>query len=160
MKRLVTLARRPHTLVALLALVALSACTQAPPVLGLETLPNWWQTTPSVTLTDYGTLTLEFTFKSTAPGDADFTGDAGGSDPADELQLWSAPTGEAPSVTFLEFPAGTYPPGSNLSWKVVVDLKALSQTETGIAVRPQPAVFGTMGPDMLELVSARGTLRR
>jgi len=159
-KRFVTLARRPHVLAALLVLVALTACSRPAPTVGFETLSYWWRTTPSVKLAGYSTLTLEFTFKSTAPSAADFTGDAGGSDPADELQLWSVPTGEAPDVTFLEFPAGSYPPGSNLSWKVVVDLKALSQTETGIAVRPSPAVFGTMGPDMLELVSAKGTLHR
>lgn len=160
MKRFVTLARHPHVLAALLVLVALTACSQPAPTVGFETLSYWWRTTPDVKLSGYSTLTLEFTFKSTAPSAADFTGDAGGSDPADELQLWSLPTGEAPDVTFLEFPAGSYPPGSNLSWKVVVDLKALSQTETSVAVRPSPAVFGTMGPDVLELVSAKGTLHR
>lgn len=147
---------------ALVALI-LGACAQAPspvPTLTLETLSNWWATTPEAELADFSTLRMEFTFENTTGGPLDFVGDGGGADPAAELQLWTVPSVDDPGVTFTTFPESSYADGATMSWDILIDLGTVAAGETGIAIRPNTSAAGTLGPGSLDLVDSTLTLER
>ena len=154
--------RRPRLGLGVLVIVLaalLGACTQRapqPPSLTLETLANWWATAPDADLSSFATMRIEMTFENASGATLTFAGDAGGADPAAELQFWTTPSVDDVPATFDVFPEGSYAAGATFAWDVTFDLSAIGASETGIAVRPNPS--STLGPDVLTLVDATVTL--
>lgn len=159
--------RPARSLLAVLGLaLLLGACSKPapppPPELGLETAPaGWWVTTPEVALSDHGSLSMTLSFKNTSASSMRFEGAAHPEGPAGGLQVWTTPGISVPPVTFRAYPEGDYPSGAVMAWEVTIDLSSLPATERGLAVRPvESNLFGTLGPDSVELVAAVGTLAR
>lgn len=122
------------------------------PVVSVEALSNWWSTTPTVNLSDFGSIRLHFTLKNNTTETLEFVGDTGGSDPVDELQLWFSPDASVdPVVSMAAFPKGSYPVGSEMTWDLTVELGAAAGPNTNISFRADVSPIGTGGPDRLEL---------
>lgn len=128
------------------------------PEVALETLTNWWATTPVDELRSFGSIRIQVTFRYEGPDSVTFSGDGGGADPAGELQFWTNPGLAAPPAVFHAFPQGSYAFGDTLTWDVSFDVSALDAADTGIAIRPAPTGFGTVGPDTIFIMTESVTL--
>ncbi len=132
------------------------------PTLSLEELPHWWATTPAAPLKEFSTLRLQFTMRNISGETLEFTGDAGGSDPFDELQLWFTPAtfATSPTLSMDVFPQGSYVDGVTMTWDLTIELSSLAGDSTGIAIRPSASPIGNAGPNRSELVSFDVTVAR
>jgi len=114
----------------------------------LETLTNWWVTTP-----DMGAVvevTAWLTFTNNYEGSIEFN-----PDPAETMQIWSIPDVMEPeSIVFNSAPSGTTGPGENYAYDITMSVANLPMAQTGLAFRPMSITLGTMGPNQAGLVSA------
>ena len=108
---------------------------------GLETLTNWWVTTPDIGHIVEVTATLAFS--NTSGIDIEFD-----PDPADTMQIWSVPDVMVPApIVFNGAPTGTVLAGDSYSYEMVIGMADLPLSQTGLAFRPVSISLGTMGPE-------------
>lgn len=114
----------------------------------LETLANWWVTTPDMGHIIEVTATLAF--ENISGGSIEFDPDA-----ADTLQIWSIPDVMDPApVVFNTWPTGTFAAGEFYFYEIVIGMGNLPLSQTGLAFRPRSINLGTMGPDRAMILSS------
>lgn len=156
--------RKHSTLKPALASVALAACLLVLAACGptsepvnepkLVTASAWWETLPATQLNLYSYVELEATFRNVTGGELEFWGETTGHQPADDIQIWTAPGIVDPPVTFNEFPQGRYAPDATITWNLTIHLSTLNDAENQIAIRPVSVSQGTLAPTQLQLANA------
>lgn|GEM_PF-5458801 len=113
----------------------------------LDTLADWFETPAETDIRGFSSIDAALTFRN----------DTGRALGVDGTQLWSIPTVEDVPISVSNFPIDGVADGAEFTMSLVLDLAALTSSETGLAIRPTSPALGTLGPSEVSFVSAEFT---
>ena len=106
----------------------------------LDTLTNWYETSPDIGQVSQINMVLTFTNGSGV--DVQFSAVA-----EDTMQLWTTPSVDDPLPVYNSAPSGTVANGANFSYDITIDTANMAASEAGFGIRPSTINLGNIGPN-------------